>query len=408
MHDNAATSGTRRGVARSTTRSASGRLRVLHVVPSLQGGGAERVLLTLLGGLTDLSHMLAVTEDGPLRPLVPPAVPVRIAATERSLARLMKSYRPEVVHTWLDDSLIMAALPAAGLGIALVHRIYNTPSAHRAWEPGGPGYTDTLSHALRGASRVVALSATAADDAAAFYRIDRPHVIYNGLPLAGRRGMGATAIPKAPGRFVILNVGRLEPQKGQTYLIEAFARIACRHPHVDVWIAGRGQLERELKTQAADAGIADRVKFVGFHEDVAALHAAADVFAFPSMFEGFGNALAEALLAGLPVIASDLDVIRNDVTGGRPAAVLCPPGDAGALADALDRLIGDASARALLGRAAREAGARFSRAHMLDEYRRLYADLARSGESDEGALSVAARSATPLRPGWRAAAGSAA
>lgn len=404
MHDSAMTSSDRRNGLRMPPHTPGGRLRVLHVVPALQGGGAERVLLTLLGGLTELSQVLAVTEDGPLRPLVPPAVPVRVAGSERTLARLMSSFRPHVVHTWLDDSLIMAALPAAALGIALVHRIYNTPSVHRAWEPGGPGYNDTLAHALRAATRVVALSATAADDAARFYRIERPHVIYNGLPLAGRRGVGTAPIAKTPGRFVILNVGRLEPQKGQTHLIEAFARIAGRHPHVDLWIAGTGQLERALKAQADQAGIAARVAFVGFHEDVAALHAAADLFAFPSMFEGFGNALAEALHAGLPVIASDLEVIRNDMTNGQPAALLCPPGDAGALANALERLISDTPARETLRRAAREAGARFSRVHMLDQYRQLYAELARLGGSDEGALPAAARRAAPCRSGRRVAA----
>jgi glycosyltransferase involved in cell wall biosynthesis len=206
-------------------------------------------------------------------------------------------------------------------------------------------------------------------------------VIYNGFPLAGQRGTGPCTTEKRRGCFVILNVARFAPQKGQTFLLDAMARLAPRHPQVELWLAGIGAPESDLRAQAAAAGIADRVRFLGFQEDVTALHALADIFVFPSVFEGFGNALAEAMLAGLPIVASDLPVVRHDVLGDVPAAVLVPPGDSRALADALEILVVDRDARAALGLAARVAAERFRVSSMLDGFRGVYAALTGSNRA---------------------------
>lgn len=351
-------------------------IRILHVIGSLGGGGAERVLLTVLSGLSDCVQTLALANGGALLPLVPAAVPVYPCSTTAELARLMADVQPDVVQTWLDGSLLLAITPAAQVGIPVVHRMYSVPRMQKVYEPGGPGHHELMAHALAAAASVVALTPTVADEAVEFYGIARPRVIFNGLPLAGRRGCG-TAVDKPAGRFVILNAGRLAPEKGQDHLLEAFARIAAEQPSADLWIAGVGKSEPKLRAIAADLGVAERVRFLGFQEDIAALHAAADLFVFPSMFEGFGNALAEALAAGLPVVASDLPVIRHDVLGGRPAALLVPPGDVDALARALAAVIADADLRVRLAAAARLAGAAFGAGRMLDEYRGLYTSLAR-------------------------------
>lgn len=353
--------------------------RVLHVIGSLGGGGAERVLLTVLHGLKGCTQALALGGGGALVSLVPEGLCVFRAASERELAETMAAWQPDVVHTWLDGSLLLAVRPAAQLGIPVVHRLYNVPEMHHRYEPGAPGHQEKMAHALSAAAAVVALTPTVADEAAAFYGITRPQVIYNGFPLAGRRGSDAGRsdhISKPAGRFVILNVGRLAPQKGQCHLIRAFARIAERHATADLWIAGVGPLEEELRSLVADLGLAGRVRFVGFHENVSALHGVADLFAFPSLFEGFGNALAEALVAGLPVVASDLPVIRHDVLCNQPAAILVPPGDDQALAAAFDAILPDASRRAELRAAAQTVAASFGVARMLSAYSDLYSALA--------------------------------
>lgn len=354
------------------------RLRVLHVISSFDGGGAERVLLTLLCRLGGVSQHLAIAGSGTLLPLVPPTVPVHAARTEFELADLMVRLRPDVVHTWLDNSLLMTIAPAAHLGIPLVHRLYNVPSIQKVYEPGGPGHNELMARALGAATKVVSLSGTAADDAVVFYGIPRPEVIVNGFPLAGDRGTGQTRFEKPAGRFVILNVARLAPQKGHAHLIDAFALLAPAHPDVDLWIAGIGALEADLRARARAAGVADRVRFLGFQEDVTALHRVADLFVFPSVFEGFGNALGEALLAGLPIVATDLPVVRHDVLGDTASALLVPVGDVRALADALARLIANEAEREALGRRARVRGSRFGVDRMLSAYNRVYAGLAES------------------------------
>jgi len=347
---------------------------VLHVIGSFHGGGAERVLLTVLHGLPGCAQALAVGGDGALLPLAPGRIQVFHAATERELAELMVEWRPDVVHTWLDGSLLTAIVPAAHLGIPVVHRLCNIASAMAAHDQRRPVHRRLMTGALETATRVCGLSSAAADDAVAYYGIDRPQVIANGFPLAGARGGFAHVERSAPGQ-VILAVGRLSPEKGHAGLIRAVAQLAGTHPLVELWIAGVGACEAELRQLAASSGLATRVRFLGFREDVTSLHWAADIFACPSLTEGFGNAVAEALIAGLPVVASDLPAIRSDVLGNQPAAVLVPPGDVNALAAALDRLLSSSPARTALADAGRAAAVRLRVDRMLVEYRALYDDV---------------------------------
>lgn len=345
--------------------------RVLHVIGSLNGGGAERVLLTVLHGLVGCPQALAVGAEGSLLPLVPGVIPVFRATSERELAEVMVDWRPDVVHTWLDDSLLTAIVPAAFLGLPLVHRLYNISSAMAAHDDHGARHHRLMAGALSTAARVCALSSAAADDAVAYYGITRPQVITNGFPLAGARSE-VTHSAGMTGRPVVLAVGRLSIEKGHAVLIEAMARLSRSHPLAELWIAGVGPRDGQLRQLAQALGIGSRVTFLGFREDVSSLHAAADLFVCPSLTEGFGNAVAEAVIAGLPVVASDLPAIRTDVLAGQPAALLVPPGDVGALASALDRGLSDAATRAALVDATHAVAGRLRVDRMLEDYRVLY------------------------------------
>lgn len=357
-----------------TLRRARGSFRggVLHVSASLEGGGAERVLLTVLRELDGVDHVLALGGPGALLPLVPSPVPVHVITSSADLARLVVRRRPDAIHTWFDESLMLAAPVAAHLGVPLVHRLYNVPSMQEGYDAAARGRREMVGRALRAASRIVSLSAAAAEDAASFYGIDGVRVIHNGFPLAGGAGRSVASATKPAGRFVVLSVGRLALEKGHRHLIDALKLIAEAHPHVDVWIAGVGPLEGALRQQAAAAGLSGRVRLLGFREDLSSLHAAADLFVFPSLTEGFGNALGEALAAGLPIVVSDLPVVRRDFGLHERGAALVPPGDARALAAAIGRLASDPDARALLAHEARAVGARFGVARMIAAYRQVY------------------------------------
>lgn len=349
----------------------SGAPRILHITSSLDGGGAERVLLTVLEGLKEFQQTLALGGSGSLVPFVPARVRVERAVTARELVALMLRVQPDVIQTWFDESLLIAMPVAAQLGIPLVHRLYNVPSLQDQFYSISADRHAMVGRALRATTQIVSLSNAASADAAAFYGIAPPPVIHNGFPLAGRRGVAP--VPEKPqDAAVILSVGRLASEKGHTHLIEAVRQLADRHPRVELWLAGVGPIEGALRWQAKQAGLESRVRFLGFQEDVTALHAAADVFVFPSLTEGFGNALAEALVAGLPVIVSDLPVVRTDLCPDGRGAMVVPPANPSALSEAVHALLSDPARRRMLAIEARQIGERFAVAHMLNSYAHLY------------------------------------
>jgi glycosyltransferase involved in cell wall biosynthesis len=177
---------------------------------------------------------------------------------------------------------------------------------------------------------------------------ERIHLIYNGFDVAAFDARQSTPlIRRRPGEIVIGTAGRLTAQKGQHLLIEAAALLRAEAPPFRVLIAGTGELESELKALALRLGLHDRVEFLGFVTDMKAFHQSLDIFALPSLWEGFGFVLAEAMSMELPVAAFDVssipEVVAADETG-----LLCPP-DAGLLARNLLRLMQDDRLRSRLG-----------------------------------------------------------
>jgi glycosyltransferase involved in cell wall biosynthesis len=140
--------------------------------------------------------------------------------------------------------------------------------------------------------------------------------------------------------FVILNAARQEFQKGQRYLLDAFRLVLARRPDAWLLIAGRtGNASHEL--QVAAQGLGDRVRFLGHREDVPELMVGADAFALPSLWEGLGCVLIEAMALELPIVATDLEPVR-EVASTPDAALLVPPKQSARLADALLQVASDA------------------------------------------------------------------
>lgn len=180
----------------------------------------------------------------------------------------------------------------------------------------------------------------------------RIHLIYNGFDTAEFDARhSAPLAPRTPGELVIGTAGRLTEQKGQRLLLEAAALLKDTAPPFRLLMAGTGELEAELKAQAARLGLGERVEFLGFVQDMKAFHQSLDIFALPSLWEGFGFVLAEAMTLGLPVaafaVSSVPEVVEHGVTG-----LLCPPEPQG-LARNLGMLMQDATLRARMGAAGR-------------------------------------------------------
>ena len=159
-----------------------------------------------------------------------------------------------------------------------------------------------------------------------------------------------------PGRF-ILGLGTLQPRKNFDGLIKAFGRLLNsgsdqpRYPDVQLVIAGgKGWMYEDLAAQVERSGLADRVHFAGFvaDEDLPALYSLADVFAFPSWYEGFGLPALEAMACGTPVVSADNSSLP-EVVG--EAGLMVDAGDTDGLAVALSNLLSNVDLRAGLAAA---------------------------------------------------------
>jgi glycosyltransferase involved in cell wall biosynthesis len=171
----------------------------------------------------------------------------------------------------------------------------------------------------------------------------------------------------------ILSVGTLEPRKNLTLLIAAFARLkrGRRWPHRLVLAGQPGWLYEDVFRAVERFGLADDVIFPGYvaEADLPALYSAADVFAYPSRYEGFGLPPLEALACGTPVVCADASSLP-EVVGD--AALLVPPTDEAALATALERLLEDTTLRATLRQRGLARAARFTWAACAAQMRELY------------------------------------
>ncbi len=181
----------------------------------------------------------------------------------------------------------------------------------------------------------------------------------------GRRLVEAVGVPD--GARVICGAGRLTRQKGLDLLIEAFAIVRQRIGDVRLVILGEGGQRRALERAAEEAGVAGSVVFAGHREDVREILSGVDVYVLSSRNEGMANTLLEAMSVGAPIVATDVSGTTQAVTDGVEALVV-PPEDVGALADATIRLLEDRRLAASLGRAARERAVEaFGRQRMIDE-----------------------------------------
>ena len=151
---------------------------------------------------------------------------------------------------------------------------------------------------------------------------------------------------------VIINVGRLVPEKGQSYLIEAFSRLTDRRWRLQ--ILGDGPLRESLNNQVKELGLQDRVEFTGAVTNVDDYLATASIFVFSSISEGFPNALCEAMAAGLPCVSFDCTAGPRDIINQGSNGYLIPVGDVESLSGSITALQVDPSKRKMIGGQAME------------------------------------------------------
>ena len=289
------------------------------------------------------------------------------------VARFIRRERPDVVLVskfMFFTSLSVLVARAMGTPVVLVTDTY--PGIN--WFPRSRGVAAVMwlyarlvgVPLLRAASKVVLLH-EGLEEVARRYGLDY-EVIHNG-PDLGEADQAAPAadLSKPPGEIWIGYVGRLESVKGHDFLLRAAGVVHGRHPAVRTFLvgaAGPGMLE-------ASSG----VRFLGFRRDVYSVLKRMDVFCLPSLSEGLPNALMEAMAVGCACVASRVGGVEVLIEHERNG-LLVPPGDAPALAAALERLVTDAVLRQRLGRAARATiEERFDGRRVAERYEALFANL---------------------------------
>jgi len=204
-------------------------------------------------------------------------------------------------------------------------------------------------------------------------------VVYLGVPLvefsrertadeivAARRDLGI-----APDDFAIGTITRLHESKGNSYLVDAAARVAAERPAARFFLVGEGPLLADLQTQASALGLGDRFIFAGFRRDVAGTLSAFDLSVFPSLWEGTPLTAFETLAMGKPIVATDADGLV-DILTDREDALIVPRRNADALADAIILAIDHPDERARLSAAARITGAQYDIGVFVRKMERLY------------------------------------
>ena len=286
-------------------------MRVLHVIADLGTYGAERLLALLLNNLHDPELELAVmtvysSPEGAAELSVPVLDAARRGRYDLGffprMVGMMRRWKPDLVHTHMHNGKYWGRLAAVASGVpVIVHTEHNS-------EFGAPRVFRFANRALVARTdAVVAFSQThrrslAADEGIA---LDRIVVIPNGIDLTGRpelsRDDARRAMSAAPEERLLVHVGRLSRVKNQSLAIEALALLPAP---VRLVFVGDGADRPALEALARERGVADRVTFLGFRGDAAALVAGADVALVTSFNEAMPLAVIEAMVAGAPLVST--------------------------------------------------------------------------------------------------------
>ncbi len=387
---------------RSVSPSASGFgvCKVLFFISALRGGGAERVLLTILKRLDRKRfepHLLLFRREGDLLGEVPGDVPVyELGITGHELSRellpMVSRYReithsiaPQAVVSFLWEPNIVALMgrggSPGGYRVAVSERINLSSKLdamcgrNRMKRMACIFLTQWL---YRRADRIIAVCGGVADDLFRMgVRNAATSFIYNPVDIAGIEARMDE--PADYARPYIMFAGRLTRQKNIPLLLRAFRAVRDEFG-LDLLILGTGEEEASLRAMAMEMGIAESVRFAGYEPNPYRYMARARAFVLPSDFEGFPNVLVEAMACLTPVISTDCPSGPSEIIEHGRTGMLVRMGDAEGMAGALRMVLGDSGLRAELVRNARASVERFSAPEILRQYESMIESLCRDGE----------------------------
>ena len=382
------------------TRAATmAKTRIALCITDLDIGGAERCL-TQLAVRADRSRFTPVVYCLAARPLREEAscLPALAAAgvevhclggravwqfpvVAHRLKRLLVAQKPQVVQTFLFHANLLGRIAARRAGVTAVVAGVRVAERAARWHLR----LDRLTG--RWVDRYVCVSQAVADFSAkrAGLPPEKLVVIPNGIDLdkyPARQPADLRAFGIAAGRRAITFVGRLEPQKGVEWLMATAPQWLAKLPDCDLLFVGSGPLRPSLQSASQAAGIADRVHFAGWRADVPEILAASGLLVLPSLWEGMPNVVLEAMASRRPVVASDVEGVR-ELLGPNAARQTVAQGDSQTLAEKIVGLMLDPALSNAMGMENRRRAEQcFGIASMVSAYEDLWESLARSSESD--------------------------
>ena len=385
-------------------------IRVLHVITTLGRGGAERQLVNLVCNTSaeEFEHVVCyLTPPGDFAAELQEAgIQVSCLDLPRKwpwlfapfrLIPTLRKHKPDIIQTWLLEADLAARLSALTRSIPIINTLHLTTYEPETIRAGGwPRWKIAVLRQLdRWTARVTRPLFVAVSETVRVSAIKRLHVppgdvrlIYNSINQETLRSQPGDstqlreefAIPDSS--FVYVNVGRLAPQKGQSYLLHAFKQISVEHPDTYLAFVGDGPLHGELEALAHTLEISERVRFLGRRQDIGACLELGDAFVFPSLFEGLPLAPIEAMLKGLPCIGTRIGPMQEIVTN-RENGLLIAHGSVSELADAMTEIYRDSDLRQKLASSGKRlAFERFDSAMGLRAWEQLYRDVAQRGIHD--------------------------
>jgi glycosyltransferase involved in cell wall biosynthesis len=339
-------------------------MRLIQAMGGARHGGAEGFFLRLAAALhragQDQLVLLRHKEHGAV--LRQAGIAVRELpfggifdrVTSAGFRRAVAEYRPDIVLTWMSRASRLCP-DGDFVHVARLGGYYDLKSYR------------SCDHLIFNTRDLVA------SFVAKGWPATRAHYLPNFVDATPATPLARAALATPQNVPLALALGRLHENKGFDILLAALAEL----PDLHLWLAGEGPLRRILEDQAAALGIAGRVRFLGWRDDVAALLAAADFLVSSSRHEPLGNVVIEAWAAGRAVVATAA-AGPSELIGDGESGILVPVEDAASLATALRRLVGDPALRARLADAGHAAYlAHFTEAAVVRRYQDFFAEVTR-------------------------------
>lgn len=370
-------------------------MRILLTTPSMQIGGMERVITMLVPELVARGHVVALAAahgafDEDLRDVRHLRIqatdhgrsPSALARSALHLTRGIRQFSPDLIHAQNVRSAVTACVAA------LATRPSRRPPVVATVQGVDPSQYRSSARVLRMTDHVACVSSDLVDGiVAAGHPAHRTSLIHNAITPATPLGPAYRAKLdrefETGGAPVVAIVGRLVAQKAHERFVVAARHVASELPAVRFLIVGEGPRRKEIEGAVAAAKLKRRVCFTGVRADAREILARADIVAFSSEWEGLSLAALEALAAGTPVVATDVQGMRELLASGAGAVV--PLDDGTALGERIVSVLRDEQARRAMGEAGRALiERRFSVDGMVDRYELLYRRLTNSqGQTDD-------------------------